>query len=256
MTGEAHGSVIWIDDANANASVSPLLPLLEARLAIVLRGRVTIDVATRWAEGVARARHEWTTDFGGEQHSLGRAFYTHLEQDRLADYFADARRSDLRVEAAAPGLQEAMRGLVRRVTGGNAVARADFCGAGVHVFPAHEKVATEGGVVHFDTEGLPARHVMAQKRALSVVLMLQAPETGGGLTLWNIVRDPSALDESVDDDDLEAAERALVRTRPGDVVIFDSFRLHQIEGFGGDRDRISATLHAAETLRGTWETWF
>ncbi len=254
MTAIARMEVESIERGNA----SPLLARLDGSLGLVLREHVDSETAAGWARGVTHARADWTRDFGGEQFSLGRAFYTHLEQDRLVDYFGDARASDERVERAAPGLQERMRAIVRAVTGGTVVARSDFCGAGVPVFPASEKVARKGGVVHFDTEGLPASHVARQKRALSVVLTLQAPASGGGLRLWDIVCDPNAYDEAegVQDEKLESSESTLVLTRPGDVVVFDSFRLHQIQPFGGDRDRISATLHAAETLRGTWEVWF
>ena len=42
----------------------------------------------------------------------------------------------------------------------------------------------------------------------------------------------------------------------GDVVIFDSFVLHQIEPFSGDAPRLSATVHAMQVTAGAWETWF
>ena len=42
----------------------------------------------------------------------------------------------------------------------------------------------------------------------------------------------------------------------GDVNVIDSYRLHQIQPFGGERERNSATVHAAEVDAGLWETWF
>ena len=41
----------------------------------------------------------------------------------------------------------------------------------------------------------------------------------------------------------------------GDLVVISSHRLHQIQPFEGDRDRISVTLHCVATDHG-WESWF
>ncbi|WP_437971272.1 hypothetical protein WMF04_19115 [Sorangium sp. So ce260] len=202
--------------------------------------------------GVHAARDEWTADFGGEQFSLGRAFYTHLEQGRSRQYFADAAASDARVERHLPGLQRRMRELVAAITGGLAQPRRGFCGPGVHIFPAREKVAREGGVVHFDTEGLSDYHLSRRLRAITVVVMLDLPDADGGLKLWDVLHDGRD-----DPGDEALSARSLVAGyTPGGALVIDSYRLHQIQPFPGDRDRISATVHAAEIDRGRWETWF
>jgi hypothetical protein len=41
----------------------------------------------------------------------------------------------------------------------------------------------------------------------------------------------------------------------GDLVVLDSYRLHQIQPFTGGVDRISATCHVA-FASGVWESWF
>lgn len=228
------------------------LPLLETACAVILERFFDEARCAAWVEGVYRAREEWTADFGGEQFALGRAFYTHLEEGRTRAYFDDAAASDARVERYAPGLQGALRELVARATGARVVARRGWCGPGVHVFPPGNPVAKRGGVVHFDTEGLPVKHVTARRRALSVVAMLQPPEDGGGLRVWDARyegRDhPTAAQRR--------APSTLIAYRVGDVVVFDSYRLHQIQPFTGTRDRVSATVHAAELDAGLWETWF
>lgn len=224
------------------------LGMLSDALAIVVRGAIDAATCARWCDGVVAARAEWTADFGGEQFALGRAFYTHLETGRSKLYFDDARASDLRVERWAPGLQARLRAVVAAVTGGHAIARRGWCGPGVHVFPAGEKVAREGGVVHFDLEGLGAHHLAQRRRALSIVAMLQPPVQGGGLRLWDVLH-PRREDGA-------NAASALVEYGVGDVVVFDSYRLHQIQPFEGAADRVSATVHAAEIAGDTWETWF
>ncbi len=42
----------------------------------------------------------------------------------------------------------------------------------------------------------------------------------------------------------------------GSALLLDSYRLHQIQGFGGARDRISITAHAVEVDEGLWDVWF
>jgi hypothetical protein len=227
--------------------------LLEGHLAVVARAAVEPGTCSRWVHGVLGARDQWTSDFGGEQFCLGRAFYTHLETDRTGAYFEDATPSNERVERNAPGLQGALRAMMARAVGVRVTPRPDWCGAGVHVFPRGGRVARRGGVVHFDTEGLSGPHVARRKNALSLVAMLQPPTRGGGLRFWPIRYEGEG---HVDAAMRRARRDARVTLDAGDVVLFDSYRLHQIERFDGLRHRISATLHAAELSLGVWESWF
>src|SRR5581483_1281727 len=103
------------------------------------------------------------------------------ETDQSDAYFENAEASDAIVERHLPGMQQRMRDLVALVTGGVARARRDWCGAGVHIFPAGGEVAEKGGVVHFDIEGLSEKHARDKRPALTIVVMLQEPNEGGGL---------------------------------------------------------------------------
>jgi hypothetical protein len=84
-----------------------------------------------------------------------------------------------------------------------------------------------------------------------MVLMFQPPERGGELRIWETRYHGT---DEVDDDDT-AAPSALVDYGVGDLLVFDSYRLHQIQPFGGSRNRISATAHALD-LGSRWEVWF
>lgn len=242
----------WRATAREAAGAARAIAGASAVAAIGVRSCITPALAAEWAASVARARAEWTSDFDGAQFTLGRAFYTHYETDRSDEYFDDAEASDARVERHLPGMQQRMRDLVSAITGTTARARRDWCGPGVHVFPAHGEVATKGGAIHFDTEGLSDRHARDKRPALTVVLMLQEPEVGGGLKLWDVRfrgRDePNAAEI--------AAPHVVARYGVGGALVIDSYRLHQIQPFEGDRDRISITVHAAEIDDGVWETWF
>jgi hypothetical protein len=243
---------VYRHDLDSLRSVRGVVAQLEQAHAVVVDGVFTVTECAELTERTALARSAWVPAFGGEQFSLGRAFYAHFEQSECREYFADAAASDARVEQHLPGLQRRMLDFVGSVTGGVCFARRGFCGAGVHVFPAGEKVSREGGVLHFDTEGLPTHHVGLRKRALSVVVMLGAPERGGGLKVWGARY--SGADHPSKADLTTPAQ--VIEYVSGRAIVIDSYRLHQIQPFGGARDRVSATLHAAEIDPGRWETWF
>ena len=226
---------------------------LASSCAVVIAEHFSPDQCARWVEGVQSARAVWTHDFGGEQFCLGRAFYTHFEEGKSNAYFADTAASDARVDTYCPGLQNAMRDLVTRVVGeGTAVQRRGWCGPGVHVFPPGGPVATRGGVCHFDTEGLAAHHIQRRRPAITLVAMLQTTEADGGLKVWEVRYDGH---DHPTKEELRAS-RATVTYRTGDIVLIDSYRLHQIQPFSGARARISATVHAALVDTGLWECWF
>lgn len=245
--GSAGALVTCVDRADRAAD------RLANTCAVVIERHFAPDLCARWVEGVYAGRAAWTHDFGGEQFSLGRAFYTHFEEDRSPAYFADPAASDAIVEAHAPGLQQAMRDLLAQVLGTpSIVPRRGWCGPGVHVFPSEGPVATRGGVTHFDTEGLPARHLERRLPAITVVAMLQTTETDGGLAVWDVRYE--GHDHPTEEE--LAQPRAIVSYKTGDVVLIDSYRLHQIQPFRGARERISATAHAAEIDPGLWHAWF
>lgn len=234
------------------SAFDPFAPALDGdTLAVRVRGAVAPVRAKAWAEGVRRARAAWVRDFDGEQFSLGRAWYTHLEQDRSVEYFRDPAASDATVERACPGLQAELRALASRALGVDVVPRSGWCGPGVHVFPAGAHVARSGGDIHFDNEGLTPAHATARAPAFTFVLMLEPPLSGGGLRVWDV---RYAGSDGHGDEDLER-DAVTVPYEAGDLVAIDSYRLHQIQPFDGARDRISATCHVAFAA-GAWESWF
>jgi hypothetical protein len=213
--------------------------------------QLSADECARLTRAVYGARSRWTANFSGVQFTLGRAWYTHFEEDREDSYFDDAAASDATVEAAIPGLQERLLGLVGAHLGAPVTRRPGWCGPGVHIFPAGSQVARRGGEVHFDTEGLSDDQLALRLPSLSFVLMLQVPEAGGGLRLW---------DRFYEGEDFPAEPGPHVRSltvsyAPGELVAFDAYRLHQIQPFRGERDRISATVHVLQE-GGRWQAWF
>ncbi|AKU94321.1 hypothetical protein AKJ09_00985 [Labilithrix luteola] len=244
--------VVDVDGPDLRAGLGiASLASLDGALALHVHSAIDASLASSWAEGVRSARAAWVSDFDGAQFSLGRAWYTHLEQNRADAYFRDVQGSDARVEEACPGLARTMRGFVERLAGAPAFQRSGWCGPGVHVFPAGAHVAKQGGDIHFDTEGLTPVHARERAPSFTMVLMLAPPERAGGLRVWDV---RYADTDAYEDEDLDRPS-AVCEYAAGDLVVIDSYRLHQIQPFPGTRDRISATCHAA-FVAGQWETWF
>ena len=216
-------------------------------------GVLDAAACARWVAGVYAARADWTPCFEGVQFTLGRAYYTHLEEDRADEYFATARASDAIVERALPALQARVRGLLGELVGAPVTPRPGWCGPGVHIFPAGDWLSQNGGDVHFDTEGLREPERAARLPALSAILMLQPPRQGGGLRVC--VALGAGRYEAADRAGAARAESAVVEYAAGDLVVIDSYRLHQIQPFSGDRDRLSVTAHLIFT-DGRWQAWF
>ena len=213
-------------------------------------GVLPADERQRWLTGIYAARAAWTPCFEGVQFTLGRAYYTHLEEGREGEYFGDALASDQAVERAVPGLQARVRALAAELVRAPVTPRRGWCGPGVHVFPAGQWLSCHGGDLHFDTEGLRAQELAARAPALSLVLMLQPPERGGGLRLWDARYEGDDAPPDVAD-----LPSVVIDYQPGDLLVFDSYRLHQILPFTGDRDRVSVTAHLVLGPQG-WEAWF
>lgn len=183
------------------------------------------------------------------QFTLGRAWYTHVEEGRAAAYFAAPATSDAVVERYVPGLQDQMLAIASDTVGAPVRRRRGWCGPGVHVFPAGQWLARNGGDVHFDIEGLSASDLANRTPAVTFVAMLQPAGSGGGLRVWN------ARYGEHDEDEEPDVPSSTFEYGVGDVIVIDSYRLHQIRPFGGGLDRISATAHVVYTS-GSWQCWF
>src|SRR5689334_1453649 len=100
------------------AGGAPLLDRLARHPAVLVPGALAPGEAARLSLAVLAAREQWTPDFGGEQFTLGRAFYTHLETGRSKEYFAGAAQSDALVEERLPGVPALTLALLARLVGG------------------------------------------------------------------------------------------------------------------------------------------
>jgi hypothetical protein len=226
------------------------IDLLRDHLALHYEGVLTRRECVAFARGVYAGRAAWVPNFDGVQFTLGRAWYVHLETDREDEYFDNVEAADADVERWVPGLSDRVLALASLSVGAGVRRREGYCGPGVHVFPAGEHVSLHGGDVHWDLEGLTDEQVAQHADAVSLVLMLQPAARGGGLRLWDQRYEGEESEEAAG-----SSESEEVVYGAGDLVVFDSYRLHQIQASSGPLDRISATCHAVRTDAG-WEAWF
>jgi hypothetical protein len=229
----------------------PVRRMLDEHLAIRCRGVLTPEMCAVRVAQVLGARPTWVRNFDGKQFTLGRAYYTHLEEDREDEYFAGAAASDTHVRGVAPGLQEHLLAAASALLDAPVFPRVGWCGPGVHIFPAGGEVARRGGEVHFDTEGLRPPQLERRVPAMTFVLMLQPAQVGGGLRVWNATYEGDDLPRKPD----PRVDVTQIAYELGELVVIDSYRLHQILPFRGNADRISATMHACLD-GGSWEAWF
>jgi hypothetical protein len=223
---------------------------LEDHLALHYQGVLTRRECAAYARGVYAGRAAWVPNFDGVQFTLGRAWYVHLETGREEEYFAGVAASDAALERFVPGLADRLLALLGLCVGSAVERRPGYCGPGVHVFPAGEYVSHHGGDVHWDVEGLDDGQVAAHAPALTAVLMLQPAAQGGGLRVWDKLYE----DHDTEEEPGSAASEEIVYGA-GDLVILDSYRLHQICASSGPLDRISATAHTV-CVEGQWQAWF
>jgi hypothetical protein len=245
-------TVLRLPATALTAPGSEPLPLerLRDHLAVHFQGVLSRRECAAYARGVYAGRAAWVPNFDGVQFTLGRAYYVHLETDREEEYFDNVDAADAEVERFVPGLVDRLLGMLRLCVGSEMGRRPDFCGPGVHIFPAGEYVSHHGGDVHWDVEGLTEEWAAAHLDTLSAVLMLQPAAQGGGLRVWDTIYE----DEDSDEEPGSSGSEEIVYGA-GDLVILDSYRLHQICASSGPLDRISATAHCVRTETG-WQAWF
>lgn len=238
--------------AELHNAPSSFLPLLRTHTALAVHNTVVPREARSFIQAIYAARDEWSAAFDGTQFSLGKAWYVEYEEDREDEYFRSAQASNTLVENYLPGMQEFVLEIFTLLTGQPSQCREGWCGPGVHIFPAGNLVANQGGEPHFDMEGLTDEDIAQRVPALTLVIMLQAPEKGGGLALWDMLFD-GRFDTEIEHDDLPTP--LIYEYEVGDMLVIDSYRLHQIQPFTGTHDRISITAHGILS-GGVWQMWF
>lgn len=232
--------------------------LLQQSAAVIFRQFFSAEESHSITDTIYHLKEFWHPNYGGEQYSLGRVWYTHVDEGIKDEYVRGAEESNRIIESHFPGLYERIRTFCAIIQQGEPVAlRKGWAGPGFVIFPANGRCAEIGGDIHYDWEGLTDGQLDDPKaEAYSFISMLQKPHTGGGLRIWNMFYDRvRKREELVPKASPPAAESLVIDYEIGGLLVIDSFRLHQIQPFGGEIDRICLTFHTARYQDG-WYVWF
>ncbi len=213
----------------------------------VLEESICKDIVSK----VIANKVHWNSDFDGLQFSFGQAYYPHLEAGTTEAYFEKALSSDTIFESALPGLQEFAVKIISTLVGAYAQPREEWSGPGIHIFPANGYAAKNAGEIHFDLDGICDSDRAALAPAITIIVMLQKPTEGGGLKVWN--KKFSGI--SANELNLAETESEILNYSNGDIIIINSYTLHQIQPFISKEDRISLTVHSVFNGE-CWECWF
>jgi hypothetical protein len=200
---------------------------------------------------VYKNKEHWNSDFDGLQFSFGQAYYPHLEAGTTDEYFQKVPNSDEQFNQTLPGLQEMAMKFLSSIVGGYVQQRDGWSGPGIHIFPANGYAANNAGEVHFDLDGISDSDRIALSPAITMILMLQPPTSGGGLKVWNTKYSGRTADELA----LDEIPSTIVEYGIGDLVFINSYTLHQIQPFQSQCDRISLTVHSVYNGE-CWDCWF
>lgn len=222
------------------------------------------EVARALAQVYAQRRH-WQAGAGPGDFTLGNVWYAHMEFGREHEYFASAPRARALVNRLFPGLEQQILAFCRLLTGdGDVQVRSGWGGPALVVFQAGSETARRGGVLHIDHDGLPAELLQARGAdTFSFILPLQLPAERGHLMVWPDLYDPADraryLIGSGDIADPRPPVQLLTH-QLGTAIAIQSLRVHQIQGFEGNCDRVTLnwrltrTATAADESR--WVVWF
>jgi hypothetical protein len=234
---------------------------LKSELSYKFNGFFSDQQVEKIVDAFYAAQNDWVSGFGGQQYSLGEAWYHYVETGtggNPAEYLDRAVPSRDIVERHITGLHDYVLSFLSKLHPDREVKIRDhWAGPGIVTFLANNYVAKRGGGIHFDTDGLTQEELKNPDfRLRSYVSTLQKPKTGGDLRLWDY-----RYDDNVGEDVLEDPKNYsdVVRSRiiyeQGDLCMFDGLKAHKIEAFEGDKDRVCLTFHTAER-ENKLEVWF
>lgn len=247
-SGEARVLELTMPDGKGSELKSiGLESILKEVPAAKISGFLTPEECEEIALRLKALESSWSKDYGGEQYSFPNNYYARANDGGASSYFDGSSFGNEIMAAQFGGVLEKLLAVIRLLLPGFEVkSRTGWQGPGFVIFPANELLSRESGPVHIDLEGLVAPQVdFIRALCFSVIIMIQTPESGGGVRVWNRPLTASVTEEAL----LLAAkecpdESAVINYGVGDLVIINSLSPHQILKFDGNRARISLNAFA------------
>ena len=233
--------------------------LIEGHAAVCFRKLIPPAEIEKMIKGFYAAKEVWSEGFGGQQYALGDAWYHYAEEGiDFEEYGSKAEQSRANVEKFVPGLEGNLLGFLSPLARpGTLSIREGWAGPGFMMFPAGGFVANKGGSIHFDTDAFSDEELYETDLVMfSLICMIQKPERGGNLTVWNKPFDKTQERfQSYNPATQGAAESYHIEYQPGDLWMIRGMNAHQIGAFEGKTDRICLTFHVYKE-GDDWFMWF
>lgn len=208
--------------------------------------------------GVYTLRPYWRQGTQDGEYTLGRVWYTALDNRDVIDYFEEVSGFNALIDQSFPGLIPQILDFSRKFAANDSIKiRPGFAGPGFVIFTPRSLTAKEGGAIHIDCEGLSTRmlDVPGGAEVYSLMISIQLPEEGGFLRTWPDYYQPSQKDKYLNDIDIPLGRMEIVPYEVGGISVISSPRVHQIEPYSGCLDRVILTFHLGK-IDNEWLVWF
>jgi hypothetical protein len=233
--------------------------LIEGHAAVCFKDFIPQANIAPMVKAMYAAKDVWSEGMGGEQFALGDAWYHYAEEGvDFEEYGSQAKQSRANVEKYVPGLEKRVIDFLSPLArAGTLDVREGWAGPGIMLFPAGAYVSNNGGSIHFDTDAFTDEELADPNLTMfSFVCMLQKPERGGNLTIWNKHFDRRGERfQTYDPKTQGEVESCLVDYQPGQLWMLRGMNAHQIGSFSGATDRICLTFHIFKE-GADWRMWF
>lgn len=225
---------------------------------VVVENFLSPDECAEILRGVYILEPYWRRGTYDGDFILGRSWYTAIDNREIMDYFDEAPFFNQLIRDSFPELLEKIMAVARTLTNQEEVQiRPGWAGPGITIFRPPSCTAETGGSCHIDYDGISKRMVDVPEglEMFSFMLPISMPEDAAGLYVWPEIyqrfHHKRYFDEILDPE----GERFTIPYSVGNLLGIHSLRVHQIEPFDGDIDRVVVTFHLGK-LDGKWIVWF
>lgn len=227
-------------------------------LALAVEDFLSPDECAEILRGVYVLEPYWRSGTYEGDSILGRSWYTAIDNREVMDYFDEAPAFNRLIQDTFPELIEKIMAFARTMTNQEEVqVRPGWAGPGFTIFRPPSCTAETGGSCHIDYDGLSKRMVDVPEglEMFSVMIPISMPEDAAGLYVWPEVYQRFQHKRYFNEIEDPEGERFTVPYSVGKLICIHSLRIHQIEPFNGDIDRVVITFHLGK-LDGKWNLWF
>ena len=241
-----------IPEFEVGAALPHLPAVMAVHPAVIVRGAIPRATAEAAVVKFMKLRSEWDPGPVPDEFNFGTVFYAHAMNKNIDDYFSRASLVNQRMTRDFPDLFASVMRLAQDlIKDEEVIYRPGWTGPSFVYLGPDSISSSEGGTIHIDWEGFskwdhPKTEDLlssAELEAYTIVLMLQNAPNGGGVRVWDKRFDLAHRGDFIPDPgSAPDAPFATSHYGVGDLVIFHSMTVHQIQPYSGGA-RITLNFH-------------